>query len=339
MGWLDDAMIFTRALTQEEIFAFYQMGWKEAALENSGNQVRWNVTIPFGLEGSFKVNIRAWDGGGHYLSNQKIITQWRGLVDSYPPRLSVTQTEIDPENPDIVRYDFEIIDTMLDETSITQNICDEITYEKEYFNSSWYLSGGVAPNTAGFHITGSCTSVKPKFEEAGLAACDVAGNCSAQWFEAGFPYQVFLPLIMGSNGSGVVSIGPSEKLKAIIEASKSWPSLQSSQKVEFVELKPDAALDHSVLTFLDQRSIMHLNIKGTVMNGEALKSMEIKIWSGDQLLVTTQAAVYDDIWNAAWSFAPGNPPADGTYKLEISIEDLSGEVNTIWQDIEVRLNP
>ena len=339
MGWLDDAMIFTRALTQEEIFAFYQMGWKEAALENSGNQVRWNATIPFGLEGSFNVNIRAWDGGGHYLSNQKIITQWSGLVDSYPPRLSVTQTEIDPENPDIVRYDFEIIDTMLDETSITQNICDEITYEKEYFNSSWYLSGGVAPNTAGFHITGSCTGVKPEFEEVGIAACDVAGNCSAQWFEAKFPYRVFLPLVMGGNGSGTTTAGPTDKLEAIIEASKSWPSLQSSQKLETVAVQPVVALDHSVLTYLDQRSIMHLNIKGTVVNGEDLKSMVIKIWSGDQLLVTTQASVYDDIWNAAWPFAPGNPPADGTYKLEISIEDLSGEVNTIWQDIEVRLNP
>ena len=88
-------MIFTRPLSGEELFAFYQMGWKEANLENTGNQVRWNATVPYGLEGSFNINIRAWDGGGHHPSNQKSITQWGGPVDSYPPRLTVTQTEIE----------------------------------------------------------------------------------------------------------------------------------------------------------------------------------------------------------------------------------------------------
>ncbi|MHB8133097.1 MAG: LamG-like jellyroll fold domain-containing protein [Anaerolineaceae bacterium] len=341
-GLLDEAMIFARPLSQEELFALYQMGWKEANLENNGNQVRWNATVPYGLEGSFNVNIRAWDGSGHYLSNQNSITQWGGPVDSYPPRLTVSQTEIDPENPDLVRYDFEIIDTMLDESSIHQSLCEEIVYEKEYFNSSWYLSGGIAPNSAVFHITGSCTAQKPFSENAGLTACDVAGNCSAQWFEARFPYQIYLPMITGGSGSGYeseqTSREPNPKLNEILEASKSWPTLLASQMLDEVVNKPDVWLDHSALTYVDQRSIMHLNIKGFVSNGSALQSLEIKIWSGDLLLATTQAAIFNDIWNAPWVFSPGVPPSDGNYDLEFTLTDRSGEVRTIWQTIEVELS-
>ena len=341
-GLLDEAMIFTRPLSGEELFAFYQMGWKEANLENTGNQVRWNATVPYGLEGSFNINIRAWDGGGHHPSNQKSITQWGGPVDSYPPRLTVTQTEIDPENPDLVRYNFEIIDTMLDESSIHQNLCEEVVYDKDYFNSSWFLSGGIAPNSAVFHITGSCTSQKPFSENAGLTACDVAGNCSAHWYEARYPYQIYLPLITGgsgySNESDPTSHEPSAKMNEILEAAKSWPSLQASQMLDEVQDKPDVWLDHSILTYVDQRSIMHLNIRGLVSNGSALQSLEIKIWSGDLLVATTQAAIFNDIWNSAWVFSPGFPPADGNYDLEFTLTDRSGDTWTIWQAIEVQLS-
>jgi hypothetical protein len=144
---------------------------------------------------------------------------------------------------------------------------------------------------------------------------------------------------MGGNGSGAMLSRPVENLKAIIDASQLWPSLQASQMLEETVEKPLVMLDHDVLTYLDQRSIMHLNIKGFMVNSEALQSMEIKIWAGDQLMVTTQAVIFDDIWNASWPFAPGNPPEDGIYTLEFLMKDRSGEINTSRQSIEVRLAP
>ena len=127
-------------------------------------------------------------------------------------------------------------------------------------------------------------------------------------------------------------------MNEILEAAKSWPSLQASQMLDEVQDKPDVWLDHSILTYVDQRSIMHLNIRGLVSNGSALQSLEIKIWSGDLLVATTQAAIFNDIWNSAWVFSPGFPPADGNYDLEFTLTDRSGDTWTIWQAIEVQLS-
>jgi hypothetical protein len=340
-GQLDDLKIFTRALSQEELFAFYQMGWKDASLASNDNQVNWSAAVPFGLEGSFNVNVRAWDGSGHVPANQTSITQWGGLVDSYPPRMTVTQTQIDPENPSLVRYDFEITDYMLDEATVHQNLCAEVVFEKEYFNSAWYLGGGVAPNSAVFHITGSCTGEKPLYESAGISACDVGGNCSAEWFDALLPYRVYLPLVIGGTegGSSGMKQEPWAGLEAIIELAQGWPTLQESRMLSQVQEIPQISLDADTLTYLDQRSIMHLNIKGQVTHAEALQSLEIRVWAADVLYSSTQAAIFNNVWNAPWVFAPGYPPADGAYELEFTITDRSGEVRTVWKTIELQLVP
>lgn len=339
-GTLDEVALFTRALSAEEIFAFYQMSWKPTHLENSGKRVTWNATVPYGLEGSFDVNLRAWDGGGQYMANQKQMTQWGGTVDSYPPRLSIIRTEIDPDDDTIVAYDFVIEDTMLDITSIHQNICESVTYQLEYFNSSWLLAGGIAPNTAIYRVNGHCEGVKPLYEQAGMSACDSAGNCSAEWYEPMYPFRIYLPLINGGNANPVPdSAAETARLEKILETANDWPLLDDTQEKTGTSALMSAWLAHDVLTYTDQRSIMHLNLQGFVSAPQAVRSLEIKIWDGSTLLGITQAALVDNLWNAPWIFAPASPPPDGSYRLELLITDTSGSTTTINLPVELDLRP
>ena len=339
-GTLDEIALFTRALSAEEIFAFYQMAWIEANLENSGNEISWNAMVPYGIEGPFNVKVRAWDGGGRYMTNQKRMTQWGGTVDSYPPRLTITQTEIDPLDSMIVAYDFLIEDTMLDVSSIHQNICESVTYQQEYFNSSWLLAGGVAPNSSVYRVSGHCEGVKPFIEQAGISACDVAGNCTAKWFDPIYQYQVYLPLVVSNNANPTREVShENPQLQDVLAAAQDWPLLVDTRAKAEEGTAVSAWLDHAVLTYTDQRSIMHLNIQGYVSPVDAIRTIEIKIWDGETLLGVTQAALVGDLWNAPWVFAPASPPPDGAYRLELIISDTSGTITTITLPVELALRP
>ncbi|PKO13960.1 MAG: hypothetical protein CVU39_16400 [Chloroflexi bacterium HGW-Chloroflexi-10] len=337
-GMLDEVSIYPRALSAEEIYAFHQMNWKETTLDNQGNEVTWRGIVPYGLEGSYNVNIRAWDSGSHFTANSKTMIQWGGLVDSFPPRLTVLREEIDPEDPYKLRYTFEVIDTMLDQTTIRQNLCESITYEKEHFNSSWYLAGGVAPNTGLYRIAGTCLADGRTTEETGILACDVGGNCSARMYSAVLTERVYLPLVISSGGGGgSVPEPPSAAwLEKVLDLAQTWPKLIDSQQIQPIETKPFIEFDQDVLTDQDQRSIMHINLKGNVENPSAINTLVINIWKDNELVATTQATIYQNRWNAPWMFLPGNPPENGDYVLEVILTDNSGETTLYNHPITVQ---
>ena len=339
-GMLDEIMIFPRALAPYEITAMYNSGWKFAAIDHSGNEVNWQADVPYGLEGPYNLNVRAGDGEGHIITDLTKIQQWGGVVDSFPPRLTVNRLQPDPDDPYLLYYEFEVYDTILDPDSIHQNLCEGIELEKEYFNSSWYLAGGVAPNSSLYRIRGTCFADARTTEETGIVACDLAGNCSAQTYEAMLSEKVYLPLLMGGGGQGT-TILPAQhpRLEAIMEKAQSWPTLSDSIQLIIDQPNPEAWIEDTEINFQDVRSMMHINIHGGVLHHESIDKLTVKIWKNDQFVVETQAAVIGNVWNAFWPFNPGEPPEDGEYRLEMILTDKAGEKTTVWQIITVRLKP
>jgi hypothetical protein len=284
--------------------------------------------------------VRARDGEGHVLTDQTKIQQWGGVVDSFPPRLTILRQEPDPEDSNLLYYEFEVVDTMLDPDSIHQNLCEGIELEKEYFNSSWYLAGGVAPNSALYRIRGTCYTNALTTEETGIVACDMAGNCSAQTYPAVLPEKIYLPLITGGNGQGSPVLPTQHaQLALILEKAKSWPKLADTVLSESDVPAPQAWIEDSVITYQDVRSMVHINLHGGVDHPESIDRMEIKIWKEDQLIVENQTAVFGSVWNGYWPFTPGEPPLDGAYQLELILTDKSGLQTTVWETITVRLKP
>lgn len=340
MGMLDEVMIYPRALDPIEVVAAYNSEWKTATLINTGNEVNWQAKVPYGLEGPYNLEVRARDGEGHVLTDQTKIQQWGGVVDSFPPRLTILRQEPDPEDSNLLYYEFEVVDTMLDPDSIHQNLCEGIELEKEYFNSSWYLAGGVAPNSALYRIRGTCYANALTAEETGIVACDMAGNCSAQTYPAVLPEKIYLPLITGGNGQGSPVLPTQHaQLALILEKAKSWPKLADTVLSESDVPAPQAWIEDSVITYQDVRSMVHINLHGGVNHPESIDRMEIKIWKEDQLIVENQTAVFGSVWNGYWPFTPGEPPLDGAYQLELIMTDKSGLQTTVWETITVRLKP
>ena len=65
-GRMDDVRLYGRALLAEEIKQFYLAGWQKATLNADvgavTSAVRWSSPAPAGLEGSYRIDLRSWDG-------------------------------------------------------------------------------------------------------------------------------------------------------------------------------------------------------------------------------------------------------------------------------------
>ena len=157
-GQLDDVRIFTRALNSLEIQALMGSDWRLAGLQGSGAEATWTNTLVSGLEGPYHIGVRGWDAQGHYDTSMLADDQWGGVVDTLAPRIQMVRTpDPVPTGTYTVTYAFSIEDTMLDEETILENMCaGDVTLNREYYNSSWYLAQGLPPNTRIFRISGVC---------------------------------------------------------------------------------------------------------------------------------------------------------------------------------------
>ena len=285
------------------------------------------------------MEIRAGDGQGHVLTDLKEMQRWGGVVDSFAPRITLVR-EPHPTEPDMNVIAFDIYDTMLDPDSIHQNLCEGIELTKEYFNSAWFFAGGIAPNSALYRISGSCVTTAITTEETGIVACDTAGNCVGETFPAVLNERVYLPMVVGG-GSGAVDILPKEnpKLESLLAEAETWPKLSDSLALYYDLPRPEVWLVDDTITHKDVRSIVHINVHGAVVNSDSVDKLEVAIWQKDEMIVQTHASIYGDVWNAFWPFKPGEPPNDGTYRLELIVTDKSGEQFSVWETLNVSLKP
>ncbi len=96
-GTVDEVIISRHALSADEVQALYQAGtraWYPATLALNGGgvaQTTWSLPLPVGLEGIYQIDLRGRD----VLGNNRIIANtWRGTIDTWAPRLSLS-AEID----------------------------------------------------------------------------------------------------------------------------------------------------------------------------------------------------------------------------------------------------
>ncbi len=332
-GGLDDIRIYPRALSELEIAALAATGWREATLDPGASS--WNAEGAGGIEGPYQLGVRAWDKQGHY-STGDVLNQWNGMVDTLAPRLSVSRTPIDPADPYIVAITFTVEDTLLDEASIHQNLCPETTVQRAYYNSSWYLATGIPPNSALYRLTATCTSDTRLPFDTGIYACDVGGNCSAQVLTSAYPNHTFLPMISNPGGSQppASNYDPAE---AIREEALTWPVLTAAFAPDSGAPAPGVEISTTELTAADFRTVMTAALKGRVVAPAGVAALSIRILKDGNEIYSGSGAVYGELWNAAWVFAAGHPPADGVYRLEVTVIDQTGKAATASRDITVRL--
>ena len=97
-GSVDDVRLYPVALPAEEIRGMYLEGWRPATLAASGVTVHasgWTLPIPAGLEGSYRVDLRANDNANHswiapiWSGGGQATPTWSGELDSTPPRMTL----------------------------------------------------------------------------------------------------------------------------------------------------------------------------------------------------------------------------------------------------------
>lgn len=340
-GDIDDVKIYTRALTDLEITAMTHSGWRDAQLSSSGSDLTWSAPVLPGLEGPYRVDVRGWDQFNHYDTSRDVDHQWSGVVDTLAPRFKFERT-IDPIDPYLAHYTFSVEDTYLDESTIHQNLCDDIEVTREYFNTSWHLSTGVPPNTTLYRLSGTCSGDIRSRVTTGFYACDGAGNCVMQEYAPLYDNFVYLPLIMGGSGTGNANLTPAIPSKIgpeEVERAMQWATIaESTHRVDGGEA-PQVEITTSELTPADARSIFHTLLKGVVSDDSGISTVQVEVLQNGAVIYTTNAAVYNGLWNAVWVYLPGNLPATGTYTVRVTAVDGAGQQTQSERDILVHLLP
>ncbi|MBN1148930.1 MAG: Ig-like domain repeat protein [Anaerolineales bacterium] len=343
-GEIDDVRLYMRPLTDLEIQALMGIDWREAALQGAGQaEATWSASLVNGLEGPYHIGVRGWDSQGHYDTGRLSDDQWGGVVDTLAPRIAIIrQPDPPPTDTFTVTYTFSIEDTMLDEASIMENMCaGEVQLERQYYNSSWYLSKGAAPNTLIYRVLGTCQGDRRTFSEVGVYACDAAGNCASETFPPYYTNAIYLPLVVKS-GDAEASAQPVARLP---EPEPARPPQGAQKLVERAlsspsdEQPPRLAIYSREISPSDARSLVHFNLQGTATDENGVAWVKIRILQAGQVVYETRAAVYGDLWNAMWVFPPGQAPLGGVYTLEVSAADLAGNQSTSSQEFTVRLSP
>ena len=135
-GAIDDLRIYPRALSELEAHSLYAAGWQAAKLSSSGAGVAladWQASVPGGLEGTYRLELRAADTNGVF-SQPK--AAWQGELDTLDPRLSLT-SQVDG---DVIRYTSRAWDWNLSLAGFNSPCGSGVISEREFTQSPWYLA-------------------------------------------------------------------------------------------------------------------------------------------------------------------------------------------------------
>ncbi len=335
VGDIDDVKIFVRALSNEEILAMAHSGWRDTNLADSNTT--WSAPVQTDMEGPYRVDVRAWDQFNHFDTDWIVNHQWSSVVDTLAPRLAIERTS-DPDDPYLMHYSFSITDLYLDETSIHQNLCDEIQVTREYYNSSWHLSTGAPPNQSLYVLAGTCSGDIRTSHITGLYACDTAGNCVMQEYPPSYSNMIYLPMIASGDGANRPVAEPQD-IPDLMEHVLQWATLTDSIGRVDDGQAPQVDITTSELTPADARTIFHTTLKGVVSDNSENLTVQVEVLQNGTLIYTTRASIYAGLWNAVWIYPPGSQPANGIYTLRVTAVDAAGLQTIVERDIFVHLLP
>ena len=176
-GRIDEVRIYGRPLSANEIVDLYHAGWQTAALAAAGETGSYTVTVPSGLEGSYRVDLRAADNAGHIAAVQDRAALWSGVIDNMAPRVTLCKAL---GTGAIYRFVAVAQDYHLVETNFTSP-CP--ISSRTYFLSPWLLSGLQEGQQQLNQVRADCQSNSTETPKA--TACDSAGNCATVGVTAG----------------------------------------------------------------------------------------------------------------------------------------------------------
>jgi len=133
-GRIDDVIVYPRALSALEVQAQYAARWRSATTMPNGSGVAlsdWNTTLPAGLEGSYRLDLRAADTNGATSDPE---TGWQGEVDTLAPRVTL-ESQI---NGDTIQYTTTASDWNLTTAGYNTPCGAGMVTQSQYYQSPWY---------------------------------------------------------------------------------------------------------------------------------------------------------------------------------------------------------
>jgi hypothetical protein len=311
-GAIDDVRIYGRALGSAEISDLYRGGWQAATLSASGVEVEstdWSATVPTGLEGTYRIDMRGTDVAGHSAAVRERTPLWSGEADTLAPRVTLHRTTVDSKN---YRYTTVAEDYHLAETSFSTPCGTKLITSREYFQSPWYVAV-VGEDQKLYRLTAECeTAIGRVTEQA--TACDGFGNCAT----VGVTSAAEVPQLAEGFATGAPEV----------------PDLSGKQG----QPKFDVTLDSTVLTTTHYYEPRTVNVTGLVRSqnspdagGHALAGLHVSVGgvSGPAILSEPAAlAPYTVTWRFPWRLAAGALPDGVGYTAVLTATDRAGRTTT-----------
>jgi uncharacterized repeat protein (TIGR01451 family) len=175
-GSLDELRIYSRALSAAEVGDLYRAGWQTASLTQTSTpggtveRTSWSAAVPAGLEGSYEVEMRGWDAGGHVEAVSSSSLLWLGEADNLAPRVTLSL------NTTTNQYTTVAEDYHLAETGFSTPCGASAAITREPFRSPWYL-GSTGDRQKLYRLTAVCPKPAGTVTEKSTA-CDSFGNCA-----------------------------------------------------------------------------------------------------------------------------------------------------------------
>lgn len=188
-GALDQAGIFRRAMSPEEVRVLYETAnasWQPATLAQSGpgaTDTGWSIAVPQGVENQFQLDMRS----GDTLGNRAIVPNvWRGIIDNRAPRIDLRVAATGAAYLDTasntmryaVTYQYSAEDRHLSDAGFS-GPCDSQGPPSRDFDKNPILRELFPDWTFRNLLAAACTKWEPAgAPPATVRACDIYGNCS-----------------------------------------------------------------------------------------------------------------------------------------------------------------
>jgi len=192
-GLVDDVRLYPRALSAAEVKELTAMGWQAAALSASGTGVAsatFNVSLPAGLEGDYRLALRAADAGGNV--NFQNGNAWNGAIDTLAPRAALVRTY---PTANTTRYELTAQDFNLNENGIQFLPCAMQVVERQNYGAAWYLAGIGTARSKLYWLRVVCEVNERQTNPVSATVCDQPGNCATVNLGAG--QRVFATDLLG----------------------------------------------------------------------------------------------------------------------------------------------
>ncbi len=317
-GVMDDLRIYRRALPALEVADLVHAGWRAAGLPAGGagaESTSWTAAVPGGLEGSYQVEMRGVDVGGHTeaVSNPSLL--WRGEADNVPPRVMTTRTQVST----LYRYTTVAQDYHLDQTTYRSPCGTAVvpTLTPEYYTSPWYL-GTTGDSQKLFRLTAVC-ELATWMSPTSATICDSLGNCTTcDWSNN------CTTSVVAMTAAGNLEAGQEVRLDAAVATPAAKPG-----PAGFDIIVP------AVVTASHYYEPRTIDVAGWVTTNRnpkaapnALASVEVSLAGETGLAVLSAPAErrpYTVTWTVPWHLAADSELPDGVpYAATITATNASG---------------